>query len=127
MVVVLFAAFIIVPILELAVIIQVGSSVGVFPTLALLVLVSVAGAWLVRHQGTGVLTRIRQQLSVGELPTDELVNGVLILVAGTLMLTPGFLSDAVGLSLLIPPIRAVIRRWLGRRFTRRVIWDIEEI
>ncbi len=127
LIVVLFAAFIIVPILELAVIIQVGSSVGVLPTLALLILVSIVGAWLVRHQGTGVLTRIRQQLSVGQLPTDELVNGVLILVAGALMLTPGFLTDAVGLSLLVPPVRAVVRGWLGRRFTRRVIWDIEEI
>ena len=124
---VLLAAFIIVPILELAVIIQVGSSVGVLPTLGLLIVVSIVGAWLVKFQGMGVLMRMRQQLAQGKMPTDELMNGVLILVAGALMLTPGFLTDALGLSLLIPPIRAAIRQMLARRFTRRVIWDIEEI
>ena len=124
---VLLAAFIIVPILELAVIIQVGSSVGVLPTLGLLIVVSIVGAWLVKFQGMGVLMRMRQQLAQGKMPTDELLNGVLILVAGALMLTPGFLTDALGLSLLIPPIRAAIRQMLARRFTRRVIWDIEEI
>ena len=124
---VLLAAFIIVPILELAVIIQVGSSVGVLPTLGLLIAVSIVGAWLVKFQGMGVLMRMRQQLAQGKMPTDELLNGVLILVAGALMLTPGFLTDALGLSLLIPPIRAAIRQMLARRFTRRVIWDIEEI
>ncbi|MEZ5281401.1 MAG: FxsA family protein [Acidimicrobiales bacterium] len=124
---VLLAAFIIVPILELAVIIQVGSSVGVLPTLGLLIAVSIVGAWLVKFQGMGVLMRMRQQLAQGKMPTDELMNGVLILVAGALMLTPGFLTDALGLSLLIPPIRAAIRQMLARRFTRRVIWDIEEI
>ena len=115
------------PILELAVIIQVGSSVGVLPTLGLLIVVSIVGAWLVKFQGMGVLMRMRQQLAQGKMPTDELMNGVLILVAGALMLTPGFLTDALGLSLLIPPIRAAIRQMLARRFTRRVIWDIEEI
>lgn len=121
------AAFIVVPIVELALIIQVGSSVGVLPTLGLLIFVSIVGAWLVKFQGMGVLMRMRQQLAMGQMPTEELVNGVLILVAGALMLTPGFFTDAFGLSLLIPPIRAAVRKMLSRRFTRRVIWDIEEI
>lgn len=123
----LMAAFIVVPIVELALIIQVGSSVGVLPTLGLLIFVSIVGAWLVKFQGMGVLMRMRQQLARGQMPTEELVNGVLILVAGALMLTPGFFTDAFGLSLLIPPIRAAVRKMLSRRFTRRVIWDIEEI
>ena len=118
---ILFVAFIVVPILELAVIIQVGSSFGVWPTLFMLLTVSIVGAWLVRFQGIGVLNRIQRQIAAGQLPTDELVNGVLILVAGALMLTPGFLTDAVGLSLLIPPIRAVVRRGLAARFRRRVL------
>jgi UPF0716 protein FxsA len=121
LVAVLFIAFIVVPLLELAVIIQVGSSFGVFPTIFLLLMVSIVGAFLVRIQGLGVLNRIRTQLAMGQLPTDELVNGVLILVAGTLMLTPGFITDAFGLSLLFPPARAIVRQVLARKFRHRVL------
>jgi len=113
---VLLLVFIIVPIVELAIIIQIGSQVGVFTTVVLLVAVSVVGAWLVKFQGLGVLNRIRQGLARGELPTTELVNGGLILFAGALMLTPGFLTDAVGLALLLPPVRAVVRPALAKRF-----------
>ena len=117
----LVLAFIIVPLLELAVIIQVGQGLGVLPTIGLLLVVSIVGAWLVKFQGLGVMNRIRRQLAAGQMPTDELVNGVLILVAGALMLTPGFITDAVGLSLLFPPSRAVVRRFLAQRFRASVI------
>lgn len=117
----LVLAFIIVPLLELAVIIQVGQGLGVLPTIGLLLVVSIVGAWLVKFQGLGVMNRIRRQLAAGQMPTDELVNGVLILVAGALMLTPGFITDAVGLSLLFPPSRAVVRRFLAQRFRASII------
>lgn len=117
----LVLAFIIVPLLELAVIIQVGQGLGVLPTIGLLLVVSIGGAWLVKFQGLGVMNRIRRQLAAGQMPTDELVNGVLILVAGALMLTPGFITDAVGLSLLFPPSRAVVRRFLAQRFRASII------
>lgn len=116
----LLLLFIVVPIVELAIILQVGSSMGVLTTVVLLIAVSVAGAWLVRFQGLGVMRRITQQLSKGEMPTTELVNGGMILFAGALMLTPGFLTDALGLALLLPPVRAVVRPMLARRFQGRV-------
>lgn len=116
----LFLLFIIVPIVELAIIIQVGSQLGVLSTVVLLILVSVVGAWLVKFQGLSVLRRIQQQLSAGQMPTTELVNGGMILFAGALMLTPGFLTDAVGLALLLPPVRATLRPLLARRFRGRI-------
>ena len=117
----LLLLFIVVPIVELAIIIQVGSQLGVLSTVVLLIAVSVVGAWLVKFQGLGVMNRIRRQLAAVQMPTDELVNGVLILVAGALMLTPGFITDAVGLSLLFPPSRAVVRRFLAQRFRASII------
>jgi UPF0716 protein FxsA len=117
---VLLLLFIIVPIVELAIIIQVGSSLGVLPTVVLLIAVSIVGAWLVKFQGLGVMRRISEQLAKGEMPTTELVNGGMILFAGALMLTPGFFTDAVGLGLLLPPVRAVVRPVLARRFRGRI-------
>jgi UPF0716 protein FxsA len=92
----------------------------VVPTLALLVLLSVAGAWLVKREGLGVWTRFRSQVERGALPTNELLDGILILLAGALMLTPGFVTDVVGILLLIPPARAVVRALLARRFRTRL-------
>ena len=115
------------PIAELFVIIQVGHVLGLIDTLALLVVISVAGAWLVKREGLSVLRRARAQLDAGFVPGRELVDGSLILLAGALMLTPGFITDAVGLLLLLPPVRAGLRaadrRRLGR--TRSVTWYIE--
>jgi UPF0716 protein FxsA len=119
--------FLALPIAELFVIIQVGHLLGVLDTLALLVVISVAGAWLVKREGLSVLRRARAQLDAGVVPGNELVDGSLILLAGALMLTPGFITDAVGVLLLLPPVRAglraVVRRRLGR--TRSVTWYIE--
>ena len=112
----LLLLFIIVPIVELAIIITVGSRLGVLTTVVLLVAVSIVGAWMVKFEGLGVLNRIQHGLSQGELPTTELVNGGLILLAGALMLTPGFLTDGVGLALLLPPVRAFVRPMLAKRF-----------
>jgi len=112
--------FLAVPILEIYFVVQVGSSIGVLATVALLILISVTGAWLLRHQGLSVLARIQSKLARGEMPGKELVDGLLIVFAGALMLTPGFMTDAFGIFLMLPPTRAVVRIALMRRFGARV-------
>jgi len=118
--VVLLLALLCVPLLELYVIIQVAGGFGTGETILLLIAVSVVGAWMVRRSGLGVLNQIRVRLERGELPTGELVDGLLILIAGALMLTPGFITDAVGLLLLFFPTRLVVRSLLVRHFTKKV-------
>jgi UPF0716 protein FxsA len=105
----LVALFVVLPFAELAVIITVAHNIGVVETIGLLILVSVVGAWLCKREGVGVLRRIRDSLDRGELPHREVVDGALILLAGALLITPGFLSDCVGILLLFPPTRAAVR------------------
>jgi UPF0716 protein FxsA len=116
----LVALFIVVPIVELYVIIQVGQAIGVVPTLALLLADAVLGSLLLRHQGRGAWRRFNEALAQRRFPGQEVVDGLMIVVGGTLLLTPGFVTDIVGLLLLIPPSRAIVRRLLrgilGRRF-----------
>jgi UPF0716 protein FxsA len=116
----LAALFIVVPMVEIYVILQVGHVIGTFDTLALLVLVSIAGAWLTKHEGFRVLERLRAQLEAGRVPAAELVDGVLVLGAGVLLLIPGFVTDAIGLVVLFPPTRVLLRRYLRHRFEIRV-------
>lgn len=117
---VLAIVFLVVPLAELYVIIQVGQAIGVLDTLALLIVISVVGAWLAKREGIGVLRRIQRSLDAGRVPGTELVDGFLILLAGALMLTPGFLTDILAILLLLPPVRAVVRRQLRRAFARRI-------
>lgn len=112
--------FLVVPIVELYVIIQVADLAGVWSTIGLLIVISIAGSWLVKAEGLGVLRRARTTWSRGEVPADEVVNGLLILFAGALLLTPGFVTDGLGLLLLLPPTRAGVRGVLLRRFRRRI-------
>ena len=121
MLLVLFLIFVVTPIVELAVIIQVAGSTGVMNTIGLLILVSLVGAWLVRREGLGILRRAQAELAKGRMPGRELVDGLLVLLAGALMLTPGFVTDAVGLALLLPPVRAARRlsRWVD---AGRTLW-----
>jgi UPF0716 protein FxsA len=105
----------IVPIVELYVIVQVAGSLGVMPTILLLVVVSVVGAILVKHEGTNIWVRAQRQLAQGQMPDNEMIEGVLVLMGGALLLTPGFITDALGLLLLFPPSRAVFRRLAKRR------------
>jgi len=116
----LIGLFIAVPILELYVIIEVGGLIGVLPTLVLLFAMSLLGATLLRHQGRGAWQRFNRALAERRFPGREVADGLLITVGGALLLTPGFITDAVGLLLLVPPSRAVARRllqaWLARRF-----------
>ena len=120
MFVLLLLALLCVPLLELYVIIQVAGGMGTGQTIVLLVVVSVVGAWMVRRSGLGVLNQIRARLSRGELPAAELVDGLLILLAGALMLTPGFITDAVGLLLLFLPTRVLVRSLLMRHFSKKI-------
>jgi UPF0716 protein FxsA len=114
------ALAIVVGVVEISVIIQVGQWIGFLNTVGLLLLVSLMGAWLVKRQGLGVMARIREQRSVGRIPATEAFDGALILVAGVLLVIPGFVTDAFGLLLLFPPIRAVVRRFVSRRVLREV-------
>jgi len=116
----LIGLFIAVPILELYVIIKVGGLIGVLPTLVLLFGMSLLGATLLRHQGRGAWQRFNRALAERRFPGREVADGLMITIGGALLLTPGFITDAVGLLLLIPPTRAIARRllqaWLARRF-----------
>lgn len=116
----LFLAFLVVPFLELYVIIQVGHALGALNTIALLLLVSMVGAALVKREGLAVLRRAQERIATGAVPGRELVDGVLVLLAGALLLTPGFLSDVVGVLLLLPPVRAGVRASATRYLRRRV-------
>ena len=118
MLLILFLVFVVTPIVELAVIVQVAGSTGVLNTIGLLVLVSVVGAWLVRREGLDILRRAQEEAAQGRIPGREIVDGLLVLGAGALMLTPGFVTDAVGLALLFPPTRALVRAMATRRLTR---------
>ncbi len=118
---VLVLLFLVVPFAELAVLIQVGDWLGVADTILLLIGISVTGAWLAKRAGISVLVRMRQQLEMGRVPAAELVDGFLVLLAGALLLTPGFLTDCVALLLLLPPVRATVRRILRKRFERNII------
>ncbi|HVM52433.1 MAG TPA: FxsA family protein [Acidimicrobiales bacterium] len=113
---VLALLFIVVPLVELYVIIQVGQSIGALNVIGLLIVMSIAGGWLMKQQGLGVLRRVQDQLHDGQVPGREIVDGFLILFGGALMLTPGFLTDVLGIALLLPPFRAIVRAGLARRF-----------
>ena len=113
---ILVGLFIVVPIAELFVIIKVGELIGVWPTLALLLADALLGSLLLRHQGRGAWRRFNEALSERRFPGKEVADGVLIVIGGTLLLTPGFITDVVGLFFLVPPTRALARRAL-RRFT----------
>jgi UPF0716 protein FxsA len=119
----IFAAFVVVVMVEIYAIIQVAHAIGALDTIALLIVVSVIGAWLTKHEGFVVLRRLRAQLDAGHAPTDELIDGVLVLGAGVLLMVPGFVTDAIGLIVLFPPTRVPLRRYLRRRFSVRAFGD----
>jgi len=110
----LIILFIVVPIAELYLIIQVGQLIGVVPTLILLLADALLGSMLLKHEGRGAWRRFNEALAARRFPGKEVVDGVLIVIGGTLLLTPGFLTDIFGLFLLIPPTRAIARRLLKR-------------
>jgi UPF0716 protein FxsA len=116
----LVALFILVPIAELAIIIQVGQAIGVWWTIALLVADSILGSLLMRSQGRIAWRRFTEAVSSNRVPAREVADGVLVIFGGALLLTPGFLSDIFGLLFLLPPTRAVIRRVFLRQAMKRI-------
>ena len=117
----LFAAFIVVPLIEIYVLIQVGQVIGPWWTILLLILDSLFGTWLIRREGGRAWQALRAALESGRMPARELADGALILVGGTLMLTPGFVTDAFGILLILPFTRPVARRLLTQVVTRRLM------
>ena len=109
-------ALFLVPIVEIAVMVQVGQWIGAWEMIALLLMVTFLGAWIVKQQGTGAWRRIRTDLAIGRMPGAALIDGALILAAGVLFLIPGFVTDVLAVLLLVPPARALVRGRLARRF-----------
>jgi UPF0716 protein FxsA len=118
---VLLVLFIAVPIVELAAILQVGDWIGFWPTLGLLVADSILGSLLMRSQGRAAWRRFDAALKAGRPPAAEVLDGVLVIFGGALLLTPGFVTDLVGILLLLPPTRAIVRRLLVRRLAHRMM------
>ena len=119
MFVVLAVVFLLVPIVEIYVMLQVSGAIGVPETILLLIAVSLLGAWLAKMAGVGVLYRLQRTVRSGKIPSAELVDGALVLFAAALMLTPGFITDCLAVLLLLPPSRAVVRGVVLRRIRAR--------
>lgn len=116
----LAAVFIVFSLVEIYVLVTVGQAIGALNTIALVIIVALIGAWLAKHEGASVLRRIQTQLNAGKMPNNELIDGGLILAGGILLITPGFVTDILGILLLFPPTRAVARAIVRRRLSLRV-------
>ena len=113
----LFLILLIVPIIEIALFIEVGGLIGTWPTIAIVVLTAIAGTVMLRRQGLAALRGVQSRLAEGENPGRLLADGAMILVAGVLLVTPGFFTDAVGFALLVPAVRGWLWDWLAPRLT----------
>ena len=124
MLLLLILVFIALPIAELYVIIQVGEAIGALPTIAILVADSIVGSLLLRTQGRGAWRRFRTALAEGRVPAREVLDGALVIFGGAFLITPGFITDVLGVLLLLPPTRALVRRALVRVFSRRFVVSV---
>ncbi len=116
---ILFLLFLIIPIIEIYLLIQVGSIIGAFYTILLIILTAIVGAFLLRAQGMATLRRVQENVAKGKVPAMEMLEGLMLLVGGALLLTPGFFTDALGFVCLIPTLRrAVIRLFLLQKIGR---------
>jgi UPF0716 protein FxsA len=116
----LIAVFIGLPIVELALLFKMHEQVGLGPTVLLVILTGVAGAALVRRQGIAILFKIQREMEAGNLPAPQMIDGIMILIAGALLVTPGLITDTIGFALLIPFIREYIRGWLRKKLEQKV-------
>jgi UPF0716 protein FxsA len=119
MVGVLVVLFLVVPLAELYVIIQVGQALGALNTIGLLIVISAVGAWLAKREGLSVWRRFQRQVQSGAVPAKEIADGVMILFAAALLMSPGFLTDLLGIALLLPPVRALVRGAFMKQAARR--------
>ena len=108
----IFFILVITPIVEIAVFIQIGGLIGLWPTLATVVLTALIGTTMLRRQGLATLSRAQKEMAAQRVPVRELFHGICLLLAGALLLTPGFVTDAAGFALFIRPVREAIGRWL---------------
>ena len=111
----LFLLFLLVPLIEIALFIQIGGFIGLLPTLAIVVITAIAGTFLLRSQGTTVMNQLRGSMESLDDPTEPLAHGAMVLFAGALLLTPGFFTDVLGLSLMVPGVRGKIFRFIRSR------------
>jgi UPF0716 protein FxsA len=119
--------FIVLPIAELYVIIKVGGAIGVLPTIALLIVDSFLGAALLRSQGRAAWRRFNEALAIGRVPTREVFDGAMVILGGAFLITPGFITDVIGLLLLIPPTRAIFRGLVSRMARRRAAFTVRTV
>jgi UPF0716 protein FxsA len=112
----LFLAFTLIPFLEIYLLIKIGSYLGAFNTVMIVILTGFLGALLARYQGLQTMQRVRESLDGGEMPAEELLDALLIFLAGIVLLTPGFLTDLAGLLILTPQTRLLFKRWLRKKF-----------
>ena len=116
----LFLFFSLIPVVEIAILIEIGSYIGVTKTIIIVILTAIIGAYLVRREGITVILKLRQKIQEGKMPAEELFDGVMILVAGAFLLTPGFATDVVGFLLVFPSsrriIKKVVRQYIERKF-----------
>lgn len=116
----LLLIFTLVPLLELIILIKLGNIVGLIPTLFIVIVTGIIGAWLTKKQGLYTLQRIQLQLSMGKVPAENLINGLMILVGGIVLLTPGLLTDSIGFLLLIPQTREQLKKVLKKKFKEKI-------
>lgn len=123
----LFAVFLIVPLIELALLLTIGAKIGIWATLAVIISTAILGASLARREGLKTWWRFQEKLTTGAFPNEELLDGLMILIAGALLLTPGFLTDAVGFILLVPGSRRVAKGWLRQRCSQHIDAQFREL
>jgi UPF0716 protein FxsA len=116
----LFILFTIIPVLELWLLIEIGGVIGFFPTVLIVIITGITGAWLAKMEGISVLTNIQRSMSQGVIPKTELVNGLLVFIGGAMLLTPGFITDITGLLMIFPPTRAIFATFLISYFERKI-------
>ncbi len=125
----LFIAFVVVPIVEIALLIAVGNAIGFWPTFAIVVATAFLGSWLVSMQGRATWDQVRNQVNRGQIPGAALAHGAMILIAGAFLLTPGLITDAAGFLLLVPAVREIIRKWVVNRYVgdRLMVVDTADV
>ncbi|MBT3350396.1 MAG: FxsA family protein [Nitrospinaceae bacterium] len=116
----LFLLFTAVPLLELMILIELGSALGLSTTVGIVLLTGAIGAWAARTQGFYVLKKIQEETSAGRLPADQLVDGAMVLVGGVFLITPGLLTDCTGFALMVPAVRGILRGILMRKFEAKM-------
>jgi UPF0716 protein FxsA len=112
----LFLAFTLIPVLEIYLLIKIGYFLGAFNTIIVVIVTALLGASLARHEGIRTMMRVRESVNRGELPAEEMLDAVLIFIAGIVLLTPGFITDLAGIAILIPNARSWLKRWMRRKF-----------